>query len=70
MSLLVSADWQGRVWGRTNCSFNVGGTGPSNLNGNNGNGQACITGDCNGVLDCVVTVSLVNAEGSTIFLMF
>ncbi len=26
-SLTVGADWQGRVWGRTNCSFNVGGTG-------------------------------------------
>ncbi|RDW80188.1 osmotin [Coleophoma cylindrospora] len=54
-SMTVSSDWQGRVWGRTNCSFNVGGTGPSNLNGNNGNGQACDTGDCNGVLSCVVT---------------
>ena len=24
--LTVSADWQGRVWGRTNCSFNAQGT--------------------------------------------
>jgi hypothetical protein len=55
-SLLVSSDWQGRVWGRTNCSFNADGSGPSNLNGNNGTGQACQTGDCNGVLSCVVTV--------------
>ncbi|KAI9734422.1 MAG: hypothetical protein M1818_006810 [Claussenomyces sp. TS43310] len=51
----VSTDWQGRVWGRTNCSFNAAGTGPSNLNGNNGAGRACGTGDCNGVLSCVVT---------------
>ena len=56
--LMVSADWQGRVWGRTNCSFAVGGKGPSNLNGvNGGGGAACGTGDCGGVLDCVNTVS-------------
>jgi hypothetical protein len=55
-SLFVGSDWQGRVWGRTNCSFNADGSGPSNLNGNNGAGQACQTGDCNGVLSCVVTV--------------
>lgn len=56
-SLSVGADWQGRIWGRTNCSFNAEGTGASNLNGNNGAGAACGTGDCNGVLNCVVTVS-------------
>lgn len=57
-SLMVSADWQGRVWGRTNCSFAVGGTGPSNLNGVSGSsGAACGTGDCGGVLNCVNTVS-------------
>jgi hypothetical protein len=50
----VSPDWQGRIWGRTNCSFNVGGSGPSQLNGVNGNGAECATG----VLDCVNTVSL------------
>lgn len=55
-SLVVSADWQGRVWGRTNCSFNIAGTGASNLNGYNGAGAACYTGDCGGVLDCVLTV--------------
>lgn len=54
-SLAVGGDWQGRVWGRTNCSFNADGSGASNLNGNNGGGQACQTGDCNGVLSCVVT---------------
>jgi len=46
----VSGDWQGRLWGRTNCSFNAAGTGASNLNGNNGAGAACSTGDCGGVL--------------------
>jgi hypothetical protein len=56
MSLMVSTDWQGRVWGRTNCSFNAAGTGASNLNGNNGGGAACTTGDCGGVLSCVITV--------------
>ncbi|KUJ23589.1 Osmotin, thaumatin-like protein [Mollisia scopiformis] len=54
-ALTVSPDWQGRVWGRTNCSFNVAGTGASNLNGNNGAGAACSTGDCGGVLSCVLT---------------
>lgn len=55
--LIVSADWQGRVWGRTNCSFNVAGDGP--LNRALG-GAACDTGDCAGVLDCVMTVSREN----------
>jgi len=55
--LTVSSDWQGRVWGRTNCSFNALGTGASNLNGNNGGGRACDSGDCGGVLSCVLTVS-------------
>lgn len=55
-SLTVSADWQGRVWGRTNCSFAPGGASASNLNGNNGAGRACDSGDCGGVLSCVNTV--------------
>lgn len=55
-SLSVSDDWQGRIWGRTNCSFNMEGTRASNLNGHDGGGAACITGDCGGVLDCVMTV--------------
>ncbi|KZF24107.1 Osmotin, thaumatin-like protein [Xylona heveae TC161] len=54
-SLTIGSDWQGRVWGRTNCSFNADGTGPANNGGNNGGGQACATGDCNGVLNCMVT---------------
>lgn len=53
-NLTVGADWQGRVWGRTNCSFNHDGTGPS-FGGSFG--RACTTGDCYGVVDCKVTVS-------------
>ncbi|KAK3693657.1 thaumatin family protein [Podospora appendiculata] len=55
MQMYVSPDWQGRIWGRTNCSFNEDGSGPSNLNGVNGNGAACLTGDCFGRLDCEFT---------------
>ncbi len=51
-NLTVSADWQGRVWGRTNCTFNSDGTGASNHGGYNGGGLACATGDCGGVVDC------------------
>ena len=46
----VSENWQGRVWGRTNCSFNSYGTGSAS-----GRGPACSTGDC-GALSCVGTV--------------
>lgn len=49
-NLTVSSDWQGRVWGRTNCSFNDAGTGPAS----GGVGKACGSGDCNGALNCVV----------------
>jgi len=45
-TLYVSGDWQGRVWGRTNCSFSSSGQGSGN------NGQACQTGDCGGALAC------------------
>jgi hypothetical protein len=48
--LTVSDDWQGRVWGRANCSFNDQGTGPSS----GGVGRACGSCDCNGRLDCLV----------------
>ena len=48
----VSPDWQGRVWGRTNCSFNDQGTGPAN-----GQGRACGSGDCGGIVDCKGAVS-------------
>ena len=53
--LTVSADWQGRVWGRTNCSFNSAGTGASNYGGLNGGGRACGSGDCGGVINCRAT---------------
>ena len=56
-ALTVSADWQGRVWGRTNCSFNAAGTGPSVNGGLNGGGESCVTGDCAGVVDCRTPVS-------------
>ena len=46
--LTVSADWQGRVWGRTNCSFNAAGTAPLS----SGTGVACSTGDCGGTVNC------------------
>lgn len=58
MNQTVSGDWQGRLWGRTNCSFNAAGTGAATAGGLNGGGAACSTGDCGGVLNCVITVSL------------
>ena len=61
--MMVSGDWQGRIWGRTNCSFAPGGLSASNLNGNNGAGAACDTGDCGGVLNCVNTVSYLSVCG-------
>lgn len=42
--LWVSWDWQGRVWGRTNCTVN-------------GDSCSCKTGDCFGMLDCEASVS-------------
>lgn len=48
----VSADWQGRIWARTNCTFNDNGTAPAVSGGLNGTGEACLTGDCGGVLNC------------------
>ena len=49
----MSDNWQGRVWGRTNCSFNEDGTRSAN-----GQPAACGTGDCFGVLNCVTTVCI------------
>lgn len=46
-SFIVSEDWQGRVWGRTNCSFNGGGT----------SSTPCGTGDCGNTISCIGTVS-------------
>ncbi|KAK7525896.1 uncharacterized protein IWZ02DRAFT_474219 [Phyllosticta citriasiana] len=46
----VSENWQGRVWGRTNCSFNAASDGPAN-----GRATACGTGDCAGKVACEVS---------------
>lgn len=55
----VSADWNGRVWARTNCSFNAQGTGrgASGTGFNQSAGPACTTGDCGGKVACGSTVS-------------
>jgi len=68
-SFTVSADWQGRIWGRTNCSFNEQGTGPKVEGGWFGTGQACLTGDCGGVIDCKGTVSLARVDLSRYMLI-
>ena len=47
-TVYVSNNWQGRVWSRTNCSFN------SNGQSQGGNGRACDTGDCGGALSCKI----------------
>lgn len=59
-NMTVGADWQGRVWGRTNCSFNSAGTGPPNYQGVVGYGVSCTTGDCGGIIDCTATVCIVS----------
>ena len=41
--LWVGADWQGRVWGRTNCTVD-------------GDSASCKTGDCFSKLDCEFSV--------------
>ena len=47
VTLHVPPNWQGRVWGRTNCSF----PNPS------APARACSTGDCGGVVNCTLAVS-------------
>lgn len=42
----VSENWQGRVWGRTNCSFD----------GGRQSSRPCGTGDCGTSLNCIGTV--------------
>merc|ERR1711881_378852 len=42
-NLTVESNWNGRVWGRTNCTFDEAGNG------------RCLTGDCGGALDCRIT---------------
>ena len=50
--LTVSADWQGRIWGRTNCTFDQNGKPQS------GQGErVCTTGDCGQFLQCQGAVS-------------
>ena len=43
--LYVGPTWQGRIWGRTNCTVN-------------GDSASCTTGDCWHLLDCPATVSV------------
>jgi Thaumatin family len=45
-NLSVSPDWNGRVWARTNCTFDGAGAG------------TCGTGDCGGNLTCTATVRI------------
>lgn len=66
VNISVSADWQGRIWGRTNCSFNFDGSGPSTFGGVNGYGRSCSTGDCNGILNCQASVSFWSKMSSPI----
>lgn len=49
----VSASWRGRVWGRTNCTFDEDGNVPSSSQG----GTACSTGDCGAFVECPGAVS-------------
>lgn len=49
----VSADWRGRVWGRTNCTFNPDGSLPASSQG----GVACSSGDCGAFVECQGAVS-------------
>jgi hypothetical protein len=44
-NLTVNSNWNGRVWGRTNCTFDDRGYGK------------CLTGDCGGILNCTGIVS-------------
>lgn len=53
LSQNVSADWRGRVWGRTNCTFDQGGNAPAS-----GQGRAvCSSGDCGAFVECQGAVS-------------
>lgn len=47
-TLQVSQVWEGRIWGRTNCTFDDAGQ-PK------GKGPQCTTGDCGPFLQCVGT---------------
>ena len=49
-NLTVGPTWQGRVWGRTNCTVE-------------GDTATCATGDCSNKLDCEFTVSRIPIMG-------
>lgn len=51
--LTVGQDWQGRVWARTNCTFDDNGDIPSSSQGK----VTCGTGDCGQFLECQGAVS-------------
>lgn len=53
LSQTVGANWRGRVWGRTNCSFSDDGT-PASGQG----GAACSSGDCGAFVECQGAVSM------------
>lgn len=55
----VSADWRGRVWGRTNCSFSDDGT-PLSGQG----GAPCSSGDCGAFVQCQGAVRLHHSSSS------
>lgn len=57
----VSADWKGRVWGRTNCTFDDNGQVPDSGQG----GTACGSGDCGQFVECQGAVGLPRASKST-----
>src|SRR5579859_440394 len=44
LQLWVSHDWQGRIWARTNCSFNE-----------STNTGSCFTGSCANILNCTLS---------------
>jgi len=49
----VGANWRGRVWGRTNCTFSDDGTPVSGQGG-----TACSSGDCGAFVECQGAVSM------------
>jgi hypothetical protein len=57
-NLTVGTNWNGRVWGRTNCTFNNDGSG------------SCGTGNCAGILNCTNPVSLTDFIASTCCISF
>lgn len=54
----VSETWRGRVWGRTNCTFDEDGNVPSSGQG----GTACLTGDCGAFVECPGAVGLMTVH--------